>query len=193
VIFVAIDADRVGSAPALAATHLWIAPPHVELFAESQNAEVPPWFRRNATCRPRFSDVSRFQLEDIMKIRLVLLATAVAALPTLANAQSTTGQGAASGAAAGGQVGGPVGAIVGGTVGAAVGAAAEIPNAFITSVQRSNEPSVVVRERIVVGEPLPATVRLRSVPQYPNYRYAIVNDQRVIVEPRTRKVVHIIQ
>jgi hypothetical protein len=139
------------------------------------------------------SDVSRFQLEDIMKIRLVLLAAAIAAVPTLANAQSTTGQGAASGAAAGGQVGGPVGAIVGGTVGAAVGAAAEIPNAFITSVQRSNEPSVVVRERIVVGERLPAAVQLRSVPEYPNYRYAIVNEQRVIVEPRTRKIVHIVQ
>jgi hypothetical protein len=139
------------------------------------------------------SDVSRFQLEDIMKIRLVLLAAAVAAVPTLANAQSTTGQGAASGAAAGGQVGGPVGAIVGGTVGAAVGAAVEIPNALITSVQRANEPSVVVRERIVVGEPLPPTVQLRAVPEYPNYRYAIVNDQRVIVEPRSRKVVHIVQ
>jgi hypothetical protein len=139
------------------------------------------------------SGVLRLQLEDIMKLRLVLLAAAVAAVPAFANAQSTTGQGAASGAAAGGQVGGPVGAIVGGTVGAAVGAAAEIPNAFITSVQRSNEPSVVVSGPIIVGEPLPPTVRLRSVPQYPNYRYAIVNDQRVIVEPRTRRVVHIIQ
>jgi hypothetical protein len=127
-----------------------------------------------------------------MKIRLMLLATAVAAVPTFANAQSTTGQGAAEGARTGGQVGGPIGAIVGGTVGAAVGAAVEIPNALITSIERANAPSVVVRERIVVGEELPTTVELRAVPEYPNYRYAVVNDQRVIVEPRTRRIIHII-
>jgi hypothetical protein len=96
-------------------------------------------------------------------------------------------------AAAGGQVLGPAGAIVGGTVGAAFGAAAEIPHAFITSVERANAPSVVVRERIVVGERLPSMVHLRSVPAYPNYRYAVVNDQRVIVEPRTRRIIHILQ
>jgi hypothetical protein len=129
-----------------------------------------------------------------MKIRLVLLTAVVAAIPAFAHAQqSTTGQGAASGAATGGQVGGPVGAIVGGTVGAAVGAAVEIPNALITSVERANAPSVAVRERIIVGERLPPTVRLYSVREYPNYRYAVVNDQRVIVEPRSRKIVHILQ
>ena len=128
-----------------------------------------------------------------MKIRLLMLAAAVRCGSSLANAQSTTGQGAANGAAAGGQVGGPVGAIVGGTVGAAVGAAVEIPNALVTSVQRANTPSVVVRERIVVGERMPAAVQLRTVPEYPDYRYAVVNDQRVIVEPRTRMIVHIIQ
>lgn len=128
-----------------------------------------------------------------MKIRYVLAVAAVAAAPAFANAQSTTGQGAASGAATGGQVGGPVGAIVGGTVGAVVGAAAEIPNALITSVERANTPSVTVRERIVVGERLPSTVRLRSVREYPNYRYAVVNDQRVIVEPRSRRIVHVLQ
>lgn len=127
-----------------------------------------------------------------MKIRLLMLAAAVAAVPALASAQSTTGSGAAEGARRGGEAAGPVGAIVGGTVGAAVGAAVEIPNALITSVERANAPSVVVRERIVVGERLPATVQLRTVPEYPNYRYAVVNDQRVIVEPRTRKIVHII-
>ena len=106
-------------------------------------------------------------------------------------AQSTTATGAANGAAAGGSVAGPVGEIVGGTVGAAVGAAVEIPTAVITSIPR-NEPSVVVRERVVVGEPLPPSVELRTVPSHTEYRYAIVNDQRVIVEPRTRKVIRII-
>ena len=106
-------------------------------------------------------------------------------------AQSTTATGAANGAAAGGEVGGPVGAMVGGTVGAAVGAGLEIPNAVFSAVPRG-EPSVTVRERVVVGEPLPETVVLRPVPSHTEYRYAVVNDRRVIVEPRTRKVIRVI-
>ncbi len=105
-------------------------------------------------------------------------------------AQSTTVQGANEGARAGGEVAGPVGEIVGGTVGAAVGLGLEIPNAVITGLPR--ERSVVVQERVVVGEPLPTTVELRPVPQHTEYRYAVVNDRRVIVEPRTRRVVKII-
>ena len=105
-------------------------------------------------------------------------------------AQSTTVQGANEGARAGGAVAGPVGEVVGGTVGAAVGLGLEIPNAVITGLPR--ERSVVVQERVVVGEPLPTTVELRPVPQYTEYRYAVVNDRRVIVEPRTRRVIKII-
>jgi hypothetical protein len=108
-------------------------------------------------------------------------------------AQSTTAEGAANGARAGGEVGGPIGAMVGGTVGAAVGAGLEIPNAVITSVEAERAPSVVVRERVVVGEPLPPEVELRPVPRYTEYRYAVVNDRRVIVEPRTRRVIKIIE
>jgi hypothetical protein len=107
-------------------------------------------------------------------------------------AQSTTATGAANGAAAGGNVAGPVGEIVGGTVGAAVGAGLEIPNAVITSIDAERAPSVTVRERVVVGEPLPPAVELRTVPSHTEYRYAVVNDRRVIVEPRTRKVIKII-
>jgi len=124
------------------------------------------------------------------QLAVSLLAAALLA-PGAAFAQSTTARGAAEGAAAGGDVGGPIGAMVGGTVGAAVGAAAEIPNAVITSVPRG--PSVRVQERVVVGEPLPPTVELRTVPRHTEYRYAIVNDQRVIVEPRTRRVIRIVE
>ena len=96
-------------------------------------------------------------------------------------------------ARAGGDVGGPIGAMVGGTVGAAVGAGLEIPNAVITSVEGERAPSVVVRERVVVGEPLPPQVELRPVPRYTEYRYAVVNDRRVIVDSRTRRVIKIIE
>jgi hypothetical protein len=77
-------------------------------------------------------------------------------------------------------------------VGAAVGAAVEIPNAVITSIQGERVPSVTVQERVVVGEPLPPAVELRPVPRYTEYRYAVVNDRRVIVDPRTRRVIRII-
>lgn len=124
------------------------------------------------------------------------LSVSLVALSLLASsaafAQSTTATGAVNGAAAGGAVAGPVGEVVGGTVGAAVGAAVEIPNAVITSIQAERAPSVTVRERVVVGEPLPPTVELRTVPSHTEYHYAVVNDRRVIVEPRTRKIIKII-
>ena len=127
-----------------------------------------------------------------MKFRLAVSLITVSLLTSgAAFAQSTTAQGAADGAAAGAQVGGPVGAMVGGTVGAAVGAGLEIPNAVFSAVPRG-EPSVTIRERVIVGEPLPETVVLRPVPSHTEYRYAVVNDRRVIVEPRTRRIVKII-
>ncbi len=128
-----------------------------------------------------------------MKIRTAMTVAAIALMPTFALAQSTTATGAASGAATGGAVGGPIGAAVGGTVGAAVGAAVEIPNAVIMSVQGTPTSSVRIRERVVVGEPLPRTVEICRVPQHSEYRYAVVNDQRVIVDPRTRRVIRIIE
>jgi Protein of unknown function (DUF1236) len=131
--------------------------------------------------------------EDMMRNHLAvsLIAASLFASGT-AFAQSTTATGAVNGARTGGEVAGPVGEIVGGTVGAAVGAGLEIPNAVITSIQGERAPSVTVRERVVVGEPLPETVELRPVPHYSEYRYAVVNDRRVIVEPRTRKIIKII-
>lgn len=127
-----------------------------------------------------------------MNKRVVVSLIAASLLaPGAAFAQSTTVQGAHDGARVGAEVGGPVGGVVGGTVGAAVGAAIEIPNAVITSIPRG-ERSVVVRERVVVGEPLPPSVELRVVPNHTQYRYAVVNDRRVIVEPRTRKVIRVI-
>jgi hypothetical protein len=128
-----------------------------------------------------------------MRIKTTLAVAALVLAPSIVLAQSTTVEGASNGAATGGAVGGPVGAVVGGTVGAAVGAAVEIPNAVITSVTRANEPSVVVRERVAIGEPLPEYVELRPVPSHNEFRYAVVNNQRVIVEPRSRRVIRIIQ
>jgi len=43
------------------------------------------------------------------------------------------------------------------------------------------------------GEPLPATVVVTPIPDETGYAYAIVNDEQVIVEPSTRKVIQVIQ
>ena len=129
-------------------------------------------------------------------MRKYMLASTVAIAvlsPTLCFAQTSTATGAVGGAAAGAVVGGPVGAVVGGTVGAAVGMAAEPPAEVRTYVTREQVPSVRVTEKIVVGEPLPATVTLRPVPNHTSYSFAVVNDRRVIVEPKTRKVIQIIE
>jgi hypothetical protein len=133
--------------------------------------------------------------EDVMKSRLMFPLIAVSLLASGSVwAQSTTATGAVNGARTGGAVAGPVGEIVGGTVGAAVGAAVEIPNAVITSVEGVREPSyVTIEEPVVVGEPLPASVEVRPVPGYTDYRYAVVNNQRLIVDPRTRRVIRVIQ
>jgi hypothetical protein len=132
--------------------------------------------------------------EVVMKTRLTVPLIALSLLVSSgAMAQSTTATGAVNGARTGGAIAGPVGEIVGGTVGAAVGAAVEIPNAVITSVEGVREPSVVTIERpVVVGDPLPAAVEVRPVPGYTDYRYAVVNNQRLIVDPRTRRVIRII-
>jgi len=129
-----------------------------------------------------------------MRMRfLVTLAAATALAPALAFGQASTLGGAAGGAAVGGVVGGPVGAVVGAGVGATVGAAAEPPGPVVTYVERERVPSVAVQEQVVIGEPLPATVQLHTIPQYESYRFAVVNNQRVIVDPGTRKVVKIIK
>ena len=129
-----------------------------------------------------------------MRVRfLVTLLAATAIAPAAALAQNNAVGGAVGGAIVGGVVGGPVGAAVGAGVGGTVGAATEPPPGAVTYVEREDIPSVAVRERVVVGEPLPATVELRPIPEYKEYRYAVVNHKRVIVEPRTRKIVKIIE
>jgi hypothetical protein len=135
-----------------------------------------------------------------MRVRFVVaLLAATAVAPAVAQAQYAPAD-AAAGAAAGGAVLGPVGAaagaIVGGTVGAASDAATAIfappPPPVITYVQREDVPSVAIEREVVVGQPLPETVVLHKVPKY-QYSYAVVNHKRVIVEPKSRRVVKIIE
>jgi Protein of unknown function (DUF1236) len=131
---------------------------------------------------------------------LVALLAAAAIAPVAAQAQYHASEDAASGAAAGNSVAGPVGAAVGAAVGGTVGAAGDIahdvlappPPPVITYVQREDEPSVTVEKDVVVGRPLPPRVKVYVVPHHRRYAYAIVNHERVIVNPRTRTVIKVI-
>lgn len=111
-------------------------------------------------------------------------------------AQEGTVTGAAGGAVTGAIVGGPVGAAVGGVVGAIAGTAvAPPPDRVVTYVQQQPVPAqpVVIERQVVVGEPLPQEVVLTKIPEDPTYAYAVVNNQRVIVDPQTYVVVGVVQ
>jgi len=118
-----------------------------------------------------------------MRYHLIVTTLAVGLSPSIGFAQEPT---------IGGVVDGIVrapGAVIGGTV----GMAAEPPVEVRTYVVQRRIPSVDIEDEVIIGEPLPPTVRLRTIPRYNAYRYAIVNDQRVIVEPRTRRVIQIVE
>jgi hypothetical protein len=129
---------------------------------------------------------------------LTSIALAAALLPAAAFAQdppqgAATATGVVGGAVTGAVVGGPVGAAVGAVVGGAIGAAAEPPAEVRTFVMQEPAPTATARVTadIVEGQPLPASVEIRPVPKYPQYAYAVVNNRRVIVEPKTRQVLKI--
>jgi uncharacterized protein YraI len=104
--------------------------------------------------------------------------------------------GGATGAVAGAIIGGPIGAAVGGvagaTVGGATGAAAEPPAEVRTYVTSNQVDPVYLEGEVVVGASLPETVELREIPDY-EYRYVNVNNQPVLVEPGSRRIVYVIR
>jgi hypothetical protein len=130
-----------------------------------------------------------------MKLRLAaVLVTAISIVPAVAFAQQDpVSRNANRGAAQGQAVGGPIGGFVGGTVGLATGLAEGITDDVVGAVRVAPAPNVVIEEHVAVGEPLPPRVRLYAVPRYARYRYAVVNDERVIVDPRTRRVIRVIE
>ncbi len=131
----------------------------------------------------------------------ILAATAVLALmsaPAFAQSGGGAAAGAATGAVGGAVVGGPVGAVVGAGVGAIAGGLAEQQQPqFRQYVVTQGRPSYRYQENVRVGTVLPSNgVTYYEVPaQYgvENYRYTIVNDEVVLVDPRSRRVVQIVR
>jgi hypothetical protein len=71
----------------------------------------------------------------------------------------------------------------------------EPPDQVVMYVREAPAPSepVIVKEKIVVGQALPETVVVTPVPEYTKYSYAVINDERVIVDPSSRKVIQVLR
>jgi hypothetical protein len=126
--------------------------------------------------------------EITMRNRLLAIAAMAAALgaPVAAQAQSDMTVGVARG---GYVVSDPVASEAGGI------AVAQRP-AFREYIVRERVPTYTIPDRVVVGGTLPDDgVTIYDVPQsfgVTPYRYTVVNGETVLVEPRTRRIVQVI-
>ena len=63
-------------------------------------------------------------------------------------------------------------------------------------IKEGRASSVTIEGDVAVGTVLPADVEIHTiegVPTATKYRYAVVNNKRVIVEPSTRKIIQVVQ
>lgn len=131
------------------------------------------------------------------KLTLLLGTAALLAMPLAANAQSDTAVGAGTGAVTGAIVGGPVGAAVGAGVGAIAGGISDANRPrFHKYVEREHPKSYRYEGDVAVGVVLPRDrVSYYEVPREygaTKYRYTVVNDRTVLVEPGSGRVVQVI-
>lgn len=128
------------------------------------------------------------------------IVAATLTLPVAASAQGVPG-GIDRGAREGERAAGPVGAVVGGTIGGVVGGVAGVLGVdqrprFRSYVVDQRRPSYTYSNEVAVGAELPGDgVTYYDVPQeygVNNYRYTVVNGRTVLVDPRTRRIVEIV-
>ena len=126
-------------------------------------------------------------------------ALSLLAFPLAAQAQSGgAAAGATTGAVGGAIVGGPVGAVAGAVGGAIVGGLADEQRPrFRQYVVQQRPASYRYQQEVQVGAVLPSSgVTYYEVPaEYGvrDYRYTVVNDRTVLVDPRTHRVIQIIE
>jgi hypothetical protein len=133
-------------------------------------------------------------------IGAAVLAFAIA-IPVAAQSQGVPG-GIQQGAREGNRDAGPVGAVVGGAIGGVVGGVRGVLGLdqrprFRTYVVERQHPSYQYSDELKIGAVLPeAGVTYYDVPpEYgvASYRYTVVNGRTVLVDPRTRQVVEIVE
>ena len=131
------------------------------------------------------------------KIKLATLVAVAVASSSVVYAQGGAATGAAAGAVGGAVVGGPVGAVVGAGVGAVAGGIADDSRPrFRTYVSGQKHSSYKYQSEVRVGADLPASgVTYYDVPKeygVTKYRYTVVNDRTVLVDPSTHRIVQVI-
>jgi hypothetical protein len=135
--------------------------------------------------------------------RLIGIATVAAALalPIVAHAQGVPG-GVERGSREGERAAGPIGAVVGGVIGGVVGGVTGVLGVderprFRSYVVEQRRPSYQYREDVRVGAVLPEDgVTYYDVPpEYGvrDYRYTVVNNRTVLVDPRTHRIVEVVE
>ena len=133
-------------------------------------------------------------------IGIAAVASALA-LPAVTHAQGVPG-GVERGSREGDRAAGPVGAVVGGVIGGVVGGVAGVLGVdqrprFRSYVVERHVPSYQYREDVRVGAVLPEEgVTYYDVPpEYGvrEYRYTVVNDRTVLVDPRTHRIVEVVE
>jgi hypothetical protein len=145
--------------------------------------------------------LSVFEKQEANLKRIVitgaLLASALS-MSTMAMAQGGAAGGAVGGAIVGGVVGGPVGAAVGAAAGATAGGIAEDARPrFHSYVVERKHPSYRYQNEVRVGAELPDSgVTYYEVPREygaAQYRYTVVNDRTVLVDPGTHRIVQVVE
>src|ERR1700692_2952637 len=129
-----------------------------------------------------------------------LTGVALAALLSMsaaAQAQDGAAAGATTGAVTGAIVGGPVGAAIGAGAGAIAGGIADDSRPrFRSYVTEHHVPSYRYEREVRVGADLPSRgVTYYEVPReygVTKYRYTVVNDRTVLVDPSTHRIVQIV-
>jgi hypothetical protein len=122
--------------------------------------------------------------EQTMRTRILAIAAIAGAMaaPLAAQAQSTITTGVGGGSTV--------------VIGEHDGIMAEQRPAFREYIVRERVPNYTISERVIVGGVLPEVgVTYYDVPQtYGStpYRYTVVNGQTVLVEPRSRRIVQVV-
>lgn len=131
----------------------------------------------------------------------ITVLAAIVALPAAAYAQGVPG-GMERGSRDGERAAGPLGAVVGGVIGGVVGGVDGILGVderprFRSYVVEQRRPSYQYGEAVRVGAVLPEEgVTYYDVPpEYGarDYRYTVVNGRTVLVDPRTHRIVEVIE
>lgn len=150
----------------------WAYAPYLAVNVENEYYVV--------TERPASVEVSTVTYEDTAE--------------TVKNERRGAAAGATLGALAAYAAGGPVGGIVAtGILGGAAGSlAAEPATETVTYVESNPVETVYLDGEVAVGAGVPQTVTTYEIPNA-EYRYVMINDQTVLVDPSTNMIVRVLR